>query len=101
MTPARALAGLGRPVLVSLASLGRIAIYGARTMAATFRAPFYPREFLSALMQVGWLSLPVVGLTAVGRVTVVKLELNRERALRIRETDLALERHPPDSDRRQ
>lgn len=65
MTPARALAGLGRPVLVSLASLGRIAIYGARTVAATFRAPFYPREFLSALMQVGWLSLPVVGLTAL------------------------------------
>jgi phospholipid/cholesterol/gamma-HCH transport system permease protein len=28
------------------------------------RPPFYPREFLQALIQIGWLSLPVVGLTA-------------------------------------
>jgi len=29
-----------------------------------FRPPFYVREFLQALIQIGWLSLPVVGLTA-------------------------------------
>ena len=29
------------------------------------RPPFYGREFLNALLQIGWLSLPVVGLTAV------------------------------------
>jgi phospholipid/cholesterol/gamma-HCH transport system permease protein len=28
------------------------------------RPPFYPREFLWQLLQIGWLSLPVVGLTA-------------------------------------
>jgi phospholipid/cholesterol/gamma-HCH transport system permease protein len=65
MTAAGALAGLGRPVLAALASLGRIAIYAAQTIAAALRPPFYFREFLSALMQVGWLSLPVVGLTAL------------------------------------
>ena len=65
MTPAAALAGLGRPFLAGLASLGRIAIYGTQTIAAAFRAPFYPREFAQALLQVGWLSLPVVGLTAL------------------------------------
>lgn len=48
-----------------MASLGRIAIYAAQTMAAALRAPFYMREFLQALLQVGWLSLPVVGLTAL------------------------------------
>ncbi len=65
MTAAGALAGLGRPVLAALASLGRIAIYAAQTIAAALRAPFYPREFAQALLQVGWLSLPVVGLTAL------------------------------------
>jgi phospholipid/cholesterol/gamma-HCH transport system permease protein len=65
MTPAGALAGIGRPVLGALASLGRIAIYAGQTIAAALRPTFYFREFLAALMQVGWLSLPVVGLTAL------------------------------------
>jgi phospholipid/cholesterol/gamma-HCH transport system permease protein len=59
------LAALGRPVLAALAALGRIAIYAAQTLAALLRPPFYTREFLSALLHVGWLSLPVVGLTAI------------------------------------
>jgi phospholipid/cholesterol/gamma-HCH transport system permease protein len=65
VTAAGTLAGLGRPVLAALASLGRIAIYAGQTVAAALRPPFYLREFLAALMQVGWLSLPVVGLTAL------------------------------------
>ena len=59
------LAALGRPVLAALAALGRIALYGARTLAHLVRPPFYVKEFLSALLHVGWLSLPVVGLTAI------------------------------------
>lgn len=42
----------------------------------------------------------IVGASEVGRATVVLLELNRERALRIREADAALGRHPPGGDRR-
>ena len=61
----RLFAAFGRPVLGALASLGRVAIYAGHTFAAALRPPFYGREFLSALMQVGWLSLPVVGLTAI------------------------------------
>ncbi len=61
----RPLAALGRPILSALASLGRIAIYGAETVSHLFRRPFYPKEFLTALLQVGWMSLPVVGLTAI------------------------------------
>lgn len=59
------LAALGRPVLAALALLGRMAIFAASVISHLFRPPFYPREFLSALIQIGWLSLPVVGLTAV------------------------------------
>ncbi len=65
MTPAALLAGLGRSVLGAFAALGRITIYGGQTLAAAVRRPFYPREFAVALLQVGWLSLPVVGLTSI------------------------------------
>ncbi len=61
----RFLAQLGRPVLAALASLGRIIIYAAQTFAALLRSPFYRREFMLALLNIGWLSLPVVGLTAI------------------------------------
>ena len=61
----RLLAALGRPVLAALAAFGRVAIYAAQTLAALVRPPFYGREFLAALVHIGWLSLPVVGLTAI------------------------------------
>lgn len=59
------LAAIGRPVLAALALIGRIALFAARVLGHMVRPPFYPREFLQALLQIGWFSLPVVGLTAV------------------------------------
>lgn len=58
-------ARLGRCTLGLLADLGRIAIFAAQVISHIFRPPFYPRELLSALMQIGWFSLPVVGMTAL------------------------------------
>ena len=65
MTPQAALASLGRPALSALASIGRVAIFAGQIISHMFRPPFYPREFLQSLLQIGWFSLPVVGLTAV------------------------------------
>ncbi len=65
MTATGVLAGLGRSVLGPLAALGRIVLYAIATLTAALRRPFYMREFLTALLQVGWLSLPVVGLTSI------------------------------------
>jgi len=65
MNPALPLAALGRTVLQILAAVGRIALYAVQTVSHLFRPPFYGREFLHALVQIGWLSLPVVGLTAI------------------------------------
>ena len=59
------LALLGRTVLDLLASVGRISIFTANTVSHLFRPLFYPREFFLALLNIGWLSLPVVGLTAL------------------------------------
>ncbi|MCV3272422.1 MlaE family ABC transporter permease [Roseobacter sinensis] len=56
---------LGRAVLAALAMIGRIALFAVDAVSHMLRPPFYGREFLSALMNIGWLSLPVVGLTAV------------------------------------
>ena len=59
------LAALGRLVLGGLATLGRLALFAVETVSHLFRPPFYPKEFLHALMQIGWFSLPVVGMTAL------------------------------------
>ncbi|ADE85318.1 ABC transporter permease [Rhodobacter capsulatus R121] len=59
-----ALAGLGRTVLAALAGAGRISLFTGAVLSHMLRPPFYSREFLQALLQIGWLSLPVVGMTA-------------------------------------
>ena len=59
------LARLGRSVLGMLAAVGRIAMFAGAIVSHVFRPPFYPREFAQQLLQIGWLSLPVVGLTAL------------------------------------
>lgn len=65
MSVAGALAALGRPVLAGLAALGRVSLYAGQVLGHLVRPPFYGREFFHALVQIGWLSLPVVGLTAI------------------------------------
>jgi phospholipid/cholesterol/gamma-HCH transport system permease protein len=65
VTPAGGLARLGRAVIGALAGLGRIAIFAGAVVSHLFRPPFYPRELAQQLLQIGWLSLPVVGLTAL------------------------------------
>lgn len=59
------IATIGRMTLAALAAVGRIGIYGGLTVSHLFRPPFYPRELLTALLQIGWFSLPVVGMTAL------------------------------------
>ncbi|MFK7743509.1 MAG: MlaE family ABC transporter permease [Roseobacter sp.] len=56
---------LGRTVLGFFAAIGRVTLYAGQTIGHLFRPPFYMREFLNALLNIGWLSLPVVGLTAL------------------------------------
>ena len=61
----RLVAALGAAVLAGLAGLGRLALFTAQTLSHLARPPFYPREFGHALVQIGYNSLPVVGLTAL------------------------------------
>ncbi|MCJ8335826.1 MAG: ABC transporter permease [Epibacterium sp.] len=65
MTPLALLRRLGAATLGLLASLGRLSTFAVSTFLHMLRPPIYGREVLNALLQVGWLSLPVVGLTAI------------------------------------
>ena len=58
------LAGIGRSTLGMLATIGRVTLFAIETVSHLLRPPFYLREFLTALMTIGYFSLPVVGLTA-------------------------------------
>ncbi len=61
----RFLASVGAATLAALAAIGRLAMFVADTISQLFRPPFYFREFGHALLQIGYFSLPVVGLTAL------------------------------------
>ena len=56
---------IGRNTLAALAALGRVILFTLTTLRHITSGPFYLRELWVALVQIGWLSLPVVGLTAL------------------------------------
>ena len=70
-----ALAGLGRTVLAALAGAGRVSLFTGAVLSHMLRPPFYSREFLQALLQIGWLSLPVVGMTALFTGAALALQI--------------------------
>ncbi len=59
------LGAIGHLAFDFLAQIGRIALFGMSALRHMVTGPFYPREFFTSLVQIGWFSLPVVGLTAV------------------------------------
>lgn len=69
------LAGIGRSTLGLLAGLGRGMVFMLRSVMAIFSPPFYPRELLTAIMTVGYFSLPVVGLTALFTGAALALQI--------------------------
>ena len=56
---------VGRWAVSVCREAGHLAVYAARGVWATVTPPLYPAQIGRQLMQVGFLSLPVVGLTAV------------------------------------
>jgi len=71
----RGLAAIGRTTLALLAGLGRGVLFLLRVLAAMLRPPFYPREFGAALLNIGYFSLPVVGMTAVFTGAALALQI--------------------------
>lgn len=65
MSPLAPVAHLGRAVLWALGAIGRVVFFAGTVVSHMLRPPFYLREFAHAVMQIGWFSLPVVGMTAI------------------------------------
>lgn len=59
------LTALGAQVLSFLGAFGRVTIFASQTLSHMVRPPFYGREIFNAFVNIGFLSLPVVGMTAI------------------------------------
>jgi len=57
-----------------LASVGRLSTFAFRAILASLTFPFYGRQFLKQLLDIGYNSLPVVGLTALFTGMVLALQ---------------------------
>jgi phospholipid/cholesterol/gamma-HCH transport system permease protein len=59
-----------------LAASGRLSLFAANALSHCFRPPFYPRLVLRQMIDIGYYSLPVVGLTAIFTGMVLALQTN-------------------------
>jgi phospholipid/cholesterol/gamma-HCH transport system permease protein len=68
------LASIGRAFLDFLAVTGRIVVFGLLALYYGVRPPYYPRLLLRQMVDIGYYSLPVVGLTAIFTGMVLALQ---------------------------
>ena len=68
------LAAIGRVFIGFLAATGRLTLFGATGVSHIFRPPFYPGLIFRQIVEIGYYSLPVVGLTAVFTGMVLALQ---------------------------
>ena len=68
------LATIGRVFLNFLASFGRISMFAGRSLLHCVVTPFYPRLLFRQIIEIGYYSLPVVGLTAIFTGMVLALQ---------------------------
>jgi phospholipid/cholesterol/gamma-HCH transport system permease protein len=65
---------IGSTILAFLASIGRIAAFAGRSIGHIFKGPFFVRNLLRQFMDIGYYSLPVVGMTALFTGMVLALQ---------------------------
>ena len=70
------LARVGRVFIAFLAAAGRLALFTLNALSHCLRPPFYPRLMARQLLDIGYYSLPVVGLTALFTGMVLALQSN-------------------------
>ncbi len=67
-------AAIGRFVLGFFAATGRIVDFTSRSVSHCFRPPFFPSQLLRQLIDIGYYSLPVVGMTTLFTGMVLALQ---------------------------
>ncbi len=65
---------IGRFFLAFLATTGRLGVFAAASLSHGVRPPFYPRIIVRQMVEIGYFSLPVVGLTAMFAGMVLALQ---------------------------
>jgi phospholipid/cholesterol/gamma-HCH transport system permease protein len=68
------LASIGAAFLGFLAAAGRLVMFAGMALATAFSPPFYLRAMLRQMVEIGYFSLPVVGLTALFTGMVLALQ---------------------------
>ena len=66
---------LGRLILNFFLSTGKISLFASHTFSHFIRPPFYFQEIMRNILNVGYLSLPVVGLTAIFTGAALALQI--------------------------
>jgi len=59
------LAPIGRVFLVFIAAVGRVTLFVWAAVSGLFRPPFYTKMLIKQVIELGYYSLPVVGMTAL------------------------------------
>ena len=67
-------ARVGHVFLIFLTATGRLALFAINAVSHCFRPPFYPRLIARQMIDIGYYSLPVVGLTAIFTGMVLALQ---------------------------
>ena len=65
---------IGRFFLAFLATTGRLGVFAGASLSHGVRPPFYPRIIVRQMVEIGYFSLPVVGLTAMFAGMVLALQ---------------------------
>lgn len=68
------LAKVGRVFLAFLSALGRITLFTWNAISPVVRPPYYPKQILRMMIEIGYYSLPVIGLTALFTGGVLALQ---------------------------
>jgi phospholipid/cholesterol/gamma-HCH transport system permease protein len=68
------LASIGRTTISFFNTIGRISLFFGRAVFHSFTPPFYGRLLVRQLIEIGYFSLPVVGLTAIFTGMVLALQ---------------------------
>jgi len=72
--PLELLARIGRLFLAFLAAIGRLTLFTARAVSEGIRPPYYPKQIGRMMVEIGYYSLPVIGLTAIFTGGVLALQ---------------------------
>ncbi len=69
-------AAVGRVFLAFLTAIGRLVLFSTGTISQGLRPPYYFRQILRMIVEIGYYSLPVVGMTTIFTGAALALQTN-------------------------